>query len=257
LGENGRIIAVGYAGTTIYSEPEFHYPIFNANIIDGSISSIDIIDGGFGYLENSEIPFFVESDVTTSEKIYTIRAKGDFGNIVNISVGSSTIDFALKTETYDNTSLGIGYSSLNSYGVNFSGLDIGDYFIITESNSICGHALTGITTSIGGMANYPLSRIGTATTFIDGVYRVERVIKDVNSGIVTVGCNFAPGPSGYPIDVNVGINSFGFYGKYSWGVFYNYQNRENRNPKTFNVNTNNGLIGLSTAPIIFRNLSLI
>lgn len=257
ISDDGITIAVGYSGTTIYSTPEYHYPIFNANVIDGSVSSIDIIDGGFGYQENIEIPFFIESDAATSEEIYTVRSKGDFGNITKISVASSTIDFTLRTQSYDNITLGVGYSSLNSYSINYSGLSVGDYFVITESNSICGHALTGITTSLGGMSNYPTSRVGTATSFIDGVYRVERVTKDTISGIVTVGCNFTPGPSGYPINVTVGINSFGFYGKYSWGLFYNYQNRENNNPKTFEVNTNNGLVGISTAPVVFRTRGLI
>jgi hypothetical protein len=257
IGEEGRMIAVGYGGTIIYSEPTIHYPIFNANVSNESISSIDIIDGGFGYSQNEIIPFFVESDPTKSETVYTVKVKGDYGNITKISVASSTINFTLKPEQYDNPTLGIGYSSLDSYGVTYSSLNVGDYFVITESNSICGHALTGITTSIGGLANYPASRIGTAVTYLDGVYRVERVLTDITSGITTVGCNFAPGPSGYPINVTVGINTFGFYGKYSWGLFYNYQNRQNRNPKTFDLNTNNGLVGLSTAPVVFRTRSLI
>jgi hypothetical protein len=252
-----KIVAVGLSGTCIYSEPSFHYPSFTSNIQNESIVSIDINDGGFGYKVNSEIPFFVQSDTAKVETVYTVRTKGDFGNITKISVASSTIDFTLKSQQYDNTLLGIGYSSLNSYGINYSQLNVGDYFIITESNSTCGHALTGITTSIGGLSNYPESKIGTAKSFIDGVYRVERVQTDIISGIVTVGCNFTPGPSGYPIDVNVGVTSLGFYGKYSWGVFYGYQNRQNRNPQTFDLNVDNGIVGLSTAPVVSRTFGLI
>jgi len=99
--------------------------------------------------------------------------------------------------------------------------------------------------------NYPASKVGTAVSFIDGVYRVERVSQPV-SGIVTVRCMFALAPNGGAIQVNTNTNDNGVYGRYSWGKIYDYENRSRFNPQNFIVNTDNGLVGLSTAPEVYR-----
>jgi hypothetical protein len=158
------------------------------------------------------------------------------------------LEFKLKSETYDNTTLGIGYSSLNTFGVTYSQLEQGDYFVIYESNVTSGYALTGITTTTG-------IRVGTATSFIDGLYRVENVISNPSSGIVTVRCDFVPVTNGVDKAINVGINTF--YGRYTWGKIYDYQNRARENPKDFVVNTNDGMTGLSTAAEVYRTRGLI
>ena len=244
--------AVGSSGTAIYATPIYNKASATANVVNGQVTSVNITNGGFGYPQNYNLPVLFESDTTKNELIYSISAQGDYGTITNISVASSTISFTLKSDSYP---IGIGYSSLNTFGINYSQIGIGDYFIISNSNSICGHALTGITTSLGGLSNYPTSKVGTATTYLDGVYIAERVSKDVNSGIVTVGCNFAPGPSGYPINVSVGVNTF--YGRYSWSKIYNYFNRSNLKPKTFTLNVDNGLIGISSGPTVYRTRGII
>jgi len=244
--------AVGSSGTAIYATPTYNKASATSNVVNGQVSSVNITNGGFGYPQNYNLPVLFESDTTKNEMIYSISAQGDYGTITNVSVANSTISFTLKSDSYP---IGIGYSSLNSFGINYSQISIGDYFIISNSNCICGHALTGITTSLGGLSNYPASKVGTATTYLDGVYRAERVSADVNSGIVTVGCNFAPGPSGYPINVSVGVNTF--YGRYSWSKIYNYFNRSNFKPKTFTLNVDNGLIGISSGPTVYRTRGII
>ncbi len=226
--------------------------IFKEN---GIVSNISIVNPGFGYSESSPPPVIIEGDNVTTEKIYSIKAKGDFGIIKYVGVGATHIDFVLQSEQYDNVSLGIGYSSLNTFGVTNSQLEIGDYFVIFDSNSTVGHALTGITTSIGGMNNYPASKVGTATSFIDGVYRVGTVSPSV-SGIVTVRCYFAPGPGNISIQVNTNTNENGIYGKYTWGKIYDFQNRTRFSPENFIVNKDNGLVGLSTAPDVYRTRGL-
>ncbi len=157
----------------------------------------------------------------------------------------------MKFAQYDNATLGIGYSSLNTFGVIYSSLQVGDYFVISESNSTVGHALTGISTYTGGLNNYPASKVGTAYTTLDGVYLVERVTTPA-AGIVTVRCMFALAPGNTSIQVNTNAVSNGVYGRYSWGVIYDYQNRSRFSPKDFVVNTDNGLVGLSTAPDVYR-----
>jgi hypothetical protein len=55
----------------------------------------------------------------------------------------------------------------------------------------------------------------------------------------------------------VGLSQTTFYGNYSWGKFYDYDNRQLGTPKQFVVNTDNGLIGLSTSPQVARTVPLL
>ena len=268
ISNEGRFIAIGSAGTSIYAEPVYNRAEAISTTLFGGVSEITIVNGGFGYSQKSPPPVQIEGDATTTEKILSIKAEGDFGTIIGVTtfvegtlgIGTTSpkVEFILKSEVYDNETLGIGYSSLNVFGVSHPGLSVGDYFVIYDSNSTCGHALTGITTSLGGMSNYPASRVGTAVSFLDGVYIVESVTEPF-AGIVTVGCNFAPIPAvgADIIDVNAGINTTGFFGRYTWGKIFDYQNRSRESPKEFFVNTNNGLFGLEDAPKVYRTRGII
>jgi hypothetical protein len=247
----GRTIIVGYGGTTLYADPILNQALVVGVVSNNTVTSANILSGGFGYAVNTSIPVLIEGDSPKLEKIYSIKSKGDYGTITKISVASSTIDFTLKSEVYNNTLLGVGYSSLNVYGITYSGLSLGDYFTIVNSNVVPGYALTGITTSLGGMSNYPASKIGTAVSFIDGVYRVEKAAADVASGIVTVTCAFVP-----PLpSISIGINTY--YGNYSWSKIYGYENRIIGNSKAFTLNTDSGLVGLSSAPVVYRTRGVV
>ena len=268
-GLEGRYVAVGLAGTSIYADPVYNKATATSSVTSGIITNVQITNGGFGYSFDNPPSILFETDVTKVEKVRSIKAQGDFGNIIGINtfipgtpgIGTTSpkLEFVLQSDSYDNSTLGIGYSSLNSFGVVNSTLSKGDYFVITNSNVTVGHALTGITTSLGGMSNYPNSVVGTAYTYLDGVYRVENVTTTY-SGIVTVTCHFAPieGSFGnyilvYPRGIgNTGINTNNFYGRYSWSKIYDYQNRVLGNPQTFEVYNNNGISGISTNPQIIR-----
>lgn len=251
LSDEGRYVAVGQTGTIIYAEPIYNRATAVSSVSSGIITSITITNPGFGYSSKTPPSVIIEGDRPDMEKIFSIKAKGDFGIIKYVGVGASTIDFVLQSEQYDNVNLGIGYSSLNTYGVTYSELEVGDYFKIFDTNSLIGHALTGITTSLGGLSNYPDSKVGTAITYLDGVYRVESV-SEPSVGIVTVRCNFTYGPNNIPIQVNTYTNENGNYGKYSWGKIFDYQNRSKLKPKDFYVNLDQGLLGISTSPEIYR-----
>lgn len=246
---------VGVSGTIFYSIPVRNRASLSANIVNGVVSSVNITNSGFGYSVN-ELPLvLIESPESKNETLYTINAIGDFGKIVGVQTSNSgigttspSIRFELLTD-YSSS----GYESLNIFGINYSQLSIGDYFVITNSNvsTLSGYALTGITTSLGGMSNYPASRVGTAVSYIDGVYRVEYVQNsNIPQGIVTVTCHFVP------VNGGIGINTSGvttnYYGNYSWSKIYDYDDRAIRTPLDFSVNTNNGLVGLSTAHTIQR-----
>ena len=251
LSYEGRYVIVGSAATIMYSEPVYNRATATSSTTNGIVTSVTITNGGFGYLKTNVPPVIFESPKPNREKVYSIKAKGDFGTIIGINtigIGLSSLEFKLKSETYDNTNLGIGYSSLDKFGVTYSQLEQGDYFVIYDSNVTSGYALTGITTTTG-------IKVGTATSFIDGLYRVENIVSNPSSGIVTVRCDFVPVPNGVDRAINVGINTF--YGRYTWSKIYDYQNRARENPKDFVVNTNNGLTGLSTAAEVYRTRGLI
>jgi hypothetical protein len=272
IGVDGTYVIVGHGGTAVYAEPVLNRATGNCLVSGGIATSIVVTNGGFGYSSLNQPSTIIKSDSYNIENIFSIKVIGDHGKIIGINtfvtgtpgIGTNTpkIEFVLKSETYDNQTLGIGYSSLNVFGVNNSQLIKGDYFVISDSNVVVGHAITGITTSLGGMTNYPASRVGTAVSFIDGVYRVEQVTTAV-AGIVTVTCNLAPSSFGNYVQIykrgasNTGINTNDFYGNYSWGKIYDFQNRSGGNPKTFTAFTDNGIAGLSTSAKIFRTKGLL
>ena len=261
-----RVIAVGSATTTFYADPVINRATATASVTAGVITSVTITDGGFGYDVGSSPPVIVESDRTTKEDVLSVDAKGDFGDIVGINTwlpGTADrlpqLTFTLKSQFNDNTNLGYGYSSLNDLGVQFSGLEKGDYFTIYDSSLVVGHALTGITTSSG--SRVPVGMV-TSGDYLGGVFRVEQAtVGDAISGLTTVTCAFLPGPVSYgnnTIQVGLAVtsNMDTFWGKYSWGKFFGYQNRASGNPKDFFVNSNNGLTGISTAPVVSRKKPL-
>ena len=272
IGTDGIYVAVGGGGTSVYAEPILNRATGDVSVSGGIVTSITITNGGFGYSPSNPPEIIIESDIPDTENIVSIKVIGDHGTIIGVNtfitgtpgIGTTTpkIEFVLKSETYDNTSLGIGYTSLNVLGVNNSQLTKGDYFVITDSNVTVGHAVTGITTSLGGMSNYPASKVGTAVSFIDGVYRVEQVTTPV-LGIVTVTCNLAPSSFGNFVQIykrglnNSGIGTNNFYGNYSWGKIFDFQNRVLGDPKSFSAFTDNGIVGLSTSSKVIRTRSLL
>ena len=261
-----RVIAVGSGTTIFYADPVTNRATATASVTGGILTSVTITNGGFGYDVGSSPPVIVQTDKTTRENVLSINAKGDFGDIVGINTwlpGSGArlpqLAFTLKSQYNDNTNLGYGYSSLNDLGVNFSGLSQGDYFTIYDSSLVVGHALTGITTSSG--SNVAVGMV-TSGDYLGGVFRVEQITTgDAISGLVTVTCAFQPGPTPYGNNtIQVGVATTAttdtFWGKYSWGQIYGYQNRASGNPQEFFVNSNNGNTGLSTAPVVSRKKPL-
>ena len=126
----------------------------------------------------------------------------------------------------------------------YSPIQQGDYFIISNSNVTSNIDLVGITTLSG-----TISTVGVSKTFIDGIYRAEESQISV-SGITTVICAISTSAT-----LTVGVNTF--YGNYSYGIIYDYQNRARNSPKSFIVNKNNGLVGLSSGPIVYRTRGIV
>jgi hypothetical protein len=218
----------------------------------GKLSAIQVVNGGYGY-ENGKVNILVARPEIKYEDISSVDVIGDYGKIVGIityppgtpGIGTNTPKLSFKLQS-DST-------QLNSYNIQSSQLQVGDYFVIRNSNVICGHALTGITTEFGGMANFPTSKVGTAVSFLDGVYRVEDIERPAgNIGIVTVSCNFAPNVTG-GIDISVSLLNSNYYGDYSWAKIINFESRDIDKSYDFEVNVDNGLVGIQQSVDVYRN----
>lgn len=248
-------VSVGYSGAISYSSSILNKASVISTTSNGQLQSISIVNEGFGYSLDENISVLIEDEPINIEKISSIAAKGDFGIIKNIDVyPTGDIGFSTNSPAIEFTLQSKNYQTQILSNMEYSPIQVGDFFIISDSNVVCGHALTGITTNLGGMANYPSSKVGTAITFIDGVYRAENVVTDSETGISTVRCFFAPTQTinGEGIDIEIGINTTEFYGNYSFGIIYEYQDRSLENPKSFIVDTDNGLVGINTGPIVYR-----
>jgi photosystem II stability/assembly factor-like uncharacterized protein len=271
IGEYGRTVIVGSAGTSLYSDPVYNRASGIGSVTSGIITSIQITNEGFGYFESNLPSVIVESDTSKTETIYSVKVKGDYGTIIGINtfpqgtpgIGTTSpkVEFVLKSNYYDNLNLGIGYSSINTFAdennnpITYSQLSSGDYFVISNSSAKVktGYNLVGITT-LNGFDEI----VGIVTSFIDGVYRVE-LVSPPSSGIVTVTCHFQPvqlSPGAGEAPIEVGLVTSKYYGNYSWSKIYDYQNRQRLSPFSFAVNTLNGITGIESGPQLYRTKSL-
>lgn len=243
-----RYISVGNTGLIAYSTPTINRAIAISTTNNGVLSGVTLINEGFGYppgITTTSLAI-VESEPCLNEKIFSIKAIGDFGNISKIEylgVGVDSfprIKFTFRSENYPLTISNMSYSPILT----------GDYFTINNSNVSANTQLVGITT-LSGIT----TTVGIINSFLDGIYRAE-VSDNTTLGITTVTCAFNPTSNlGGIINLNIGGSSF--YGNYSYGIIYDYQNRARKSPKQFIVNNTNSLAGLITGPIIYRSRGLI
>tara|TARA_R100001463_G_scaffold29565_4_gene67181 strand:+ start:6528 stop:10223 length:3696 start_codon:yes stop_codon:yes gene_type:complete len=194
--------------------------------------AIKIIDGdknntGFGTTGFTN-PIVTKESVTVS---------GDTGSIVGIGSTVKGIQFEfyipLDSPLRENQ-----YGGLTK-----TGISTGDYFIVNRSN-----VGAGVTAKSGIGTNF--ETVGITTQFLDGVYQVSHLTQVGSGQTMRVhveiekdhGLNFTGLTSG------VGA----YYGSYSWTKF-----TTGTVGFAFTTNTQNGLIGLSTAANIVRSTKLL
>lgn len=249
------IVGVGSDSSYFISEQERSDATVTASINNGILTSININDGGFGYVNSSDIQTIASSPTPLYEKINTISAIGDYGKIIGIgtsSVGIGTTSpmliFSIQSDVGLNTNR-IGESTqLNPFIVR-SGITTGDYFV--AYNTITGSGIISIDTTSG------ISTVGITTEYLDNVYRVAHINNDGISGVVTVYTNvksIVGVASTSVVPDKVGFDTTGKVGNYSWGKLYNFDPREDE--KTFIASNKNSFSGLSTSPLIYRTIDL-
>ena len=124
-------------------------------------------------------------------------------------------------------------------------MNVGDYFIVTNSNINVGTGFSSVDYDTGAV-------VGVGTTFINNVYRVAAVnLSHVTDAVgfgqtiitqVTVGVGTVP-PN------LVGLANSTYYGDYSYGII---RMNERNTVRSYPVNTLNGVTGILTGPIVKR-----
>jgi photosystem II stability/assembly factor-like uncharacterized protein len=238
LGTNEfNVIGVGQSSQYAITDSTVVKATVVANIsIGGTVDGITVTEPGFGYDTNTPVIVLTSPATTYYEQFDNIKVQGDYGDIVSIKTNATGISTTTPMIIFEFDSDKV----LNQPDFNNivrSGISTGDYFVI--NNSVVGNGII----TLDSQDNFNTLSIGSS--FIDNVYRADNVQLS-SSGIVTVFSNVSS-ISG------IGTTSGFTCAKYSWSKIYDYNSRQD--PRSFTL-SNNGLAGVSTAPLVFRKVPL-
>lgn len=219
--------------------------IITANISNKKVTSLNIISSGSGYIA---VPAIIIAPPTVeSETITQVNYSGDFGIITGIntiSVGSAQTGLVFDLLIPQNSILK-NPENVDS-PLNTSEIEDGYYFTVKNSN--IGNSLTSL--------RKDGTVIGIGTNKIDNIYQVISVsigqtqafgigLADVAKVIVSV--------ESYNGLTGLGFSNY--YGDYSWGLIQ-FEKNNRRTPKSFDVNLNHGIIGISSSAVVRRKSPL-
>ena len=210
-----------------------------SSITAGIVTSINVSSAGYGYTFTNPPIILIESPSLTREYIEDVSYFGDFGIISGInttSVGSAAT--ALIFDLYIPQDSYLRDSSITDPIITESEIQQGYYLKV--SNSSVGNGVTSLR-SDGSV-------IGFGTTGIDNIYQVISVSTGTTdaygAGSATV-AKVIVSVSSYNGLSGIGYSSY--YGDYTWGVI-NVPNTTN----SFSVDSNYGVVGLNSTPIVRR-----
>tara|TARA_B100000965_G_scaffold276008_1_gene233869 strand:+ start:2787 stop:17753 length:14967 start_codon:yes stop_codon:yes gene_type:complete len=214
-----------------------------ANIVDGSVISIDITNPGFGYSGISshhaswpiQPQVLIESPQYESEKITSIsNVQGFSGIITGISTTTGTNNHPLAIKFF--------FQAIGNYSV--SDLLVGYPVMIKD---------TKIGDGIVSVDSHDTSIVGIGTSFADNIYKVHDIASSGRTGEIT--CNILSttnhvglASTGGFDQTNIGITTS--LGRLSWGRLYNAT--RDSNPISIGVTGFTVDVGLSSFPTIQR-----
>jgi hypothetical protein len=248
----------------------------SAIISDGIITTLDVVNPGVGYTFTNPPIVLIEPPSFETEIADVDNYEGDSGIIVGFgttTVGSMNkiiLDLFIPEDSY------LRQQSLVGTAVTISSLNVGNYFVVYNSN--VGFASTSIVSfDLNG------NPIGVGTEFIDNVYQVEssEIIEREISGIGTTYLNrifintstfnfdsfnstsITFDSMVYTFDNNGGTSGITTYsgnillsnnfGNFSWGkISLAFRSKEN----SYNFYGDNGIGGISTSAIVKRTSPL-
>ena len=211
----------------------------SASIASGMVTSINISSPGYGYTFTNPPIILIEPPKLTKEYINNVSYFGDFGIISGInkaSVGSAAT--ALVFDLYIPQDSYLRDLSITDPIIEESQIKAGYYFKVSNSN--VGNGVTSLRNDG--------SIIGVGTTGLDNIYQVISVSIGTTNvygvGSATV-AKVTVSVSGYNGLSGIGYSSY--YGDYSWGLI-NVEKVIN----SFSVNSNYGVVGLNSTPVVRR-----
>ena len=222
-----------------------------ASITNGVVTSITVSTAGTEYSDANPPVVLIGADPVLEEKNTVISYSGDHGiitgigttSLAGVAVTGLVFDLVIPSDSFLRKSeftQGASGSGANS-GIVTSGLNVGDFFIVSNSN--VGHGLTSLNTDG--------SAVGVGTTYIDNVYRVAHRTLGVTTDAMGFGSTVV---TQVVVSVNSlnGLSGLGhsmYFGDYSYGKL----DLSDRNTvRSYPVNTSNGVTGILTGPIVKR-----
>jgi hypothetical protein len=242
----------------------------------GTITSINVLDGGFGYnvaplvtIQNpigigtttSTAVSSITSGIVTSisitgvviliepptidiESNKVVTYEGDFGIVsgistVSVGVASTGIvfDFFIPKDSPLREGLISGITTV-------SGIQTSYYFVISNSN--VGNGVTSLN-SLGKI-------VGSGTSYLDGVYQVSNV-SIAQTSVVGLGITYVAkvtvSVSGYNGLSGIGYSNY--YGNFSWGRI---SLKSRTKDESYSAYTNSGYSGISTGALVTRTAPL-
>ena len=175
-------------------------------------------------------------DTSTIETVTGCDVTGDEG----IITGIGCTDDALQFEFYIPLESPLRINEFG--GILNTGISTGDYFVVSNSNVGSGVTAVGVGTT---------SVIGVATSFLDTVYQVSHLEVVGTGKTMRIHTNVQDNHGLSFVGLSSGAGNT--YGSFSWAKFTSSRSGGFEQ----SVTTNNGLVGLSTAPQLIRTTHLL
>jgi len=208
----------------------------------GTVSSVIVSNGGFGYTSTNPPQILIEQEPVKFDVLTNVNYEGDHGIITGIGTTSiSGVSTGIYFDFYFPQNSIFRNSSLVGSSSSVSGIQTGYYFVVYEST--VGSGLT----SLNDNGNV----LGIGTTFIDNVYKSFDV-KIVQSNAVGYGSTTDILRVTTSVTSHNNLSGIGsqFIGMFSWGRIYNFNRVSSDNE--YGVDLLNGLSGITTSALIVR-----
>ena len=207
----------------------------------GTVNTLTVDEVGAGYTNTTTPLVLIGEPTGVADTLGTPTVQGDFGFISGIAattvgVASTGLVFDLYVNELFRDATRVGSA------VTLSVITAGDIFMVHNSNTGIGLTSYGTGTGIG--------TVGIGSTFIDNIYEAMSVSYSENFvvGVGTTGVQRVTVSVSSTESVTTGINSY--FGNYTFGKLSNVT--RDSDPHAFSIVTDDGITGLSTAPVIRR-----
>ena len=175
-------------------------------------------------------------DTSTIETVTGCEVLGDEGIITGVGCTADALQFEFYIPLESPL-------RINEFGgILKTGISTGDYFVVSNSNVGSGVTAVGVGTT---------SVIGVATSFLDSVYQVSHLEVVGTGKTMRIHTNVQDNHGLSFVGLSSGAGNT--YGSFSWAKFTSSR----AGGFEQSVTTNNGLVGLSTAPQLIRTTHLL